>query len=86
MYWRLISQPRISICTGENSYHTWCCVDELCSGGADNVILKYDASTLRGVGTSSIGGRGSSSFVEQYGDHEVSIPLACTGLGMTSGG
>jgi hypothetical protein len=31
MYWHLISQLRISICTGESSYRVvcvWCCVDE----------------------------------------------------------
>ncbi|KIK44314.1 hypothetical protein CY34DRAFT_23148 [Suillus luteus UH-Slu-Lm8-n1] len=50
----------------------------LYSGGADNIILKYDVSALRGVSNSSIGGRDSSSFVEQYRDHDDSIrALTC---------
>ncbi|KAG1742300.1 WD40 repeat-like protein [Suillus paluster] len=45
----------------------------LYSGGADSVILKYDVSTLRGVGS----GRGSS-FVEEYRDHDDSVrALTC---------
>lgn len=50
----------------------------LYSGGADNTILKYDVSTLRGVSSGSIGVRDSSSFVEQYRDHDDSIrALTC---------
>lgn len=87
MYWRLISQLRISICIGKDSYHVVCCVTVLIScfsGGADDVILKYDISTLREVGSSSIGERGWSSSVERYGDHDVSTHSLFMRLGMTS--
>lgn len=45
----------------------------LYSGGADNIILKYDVST---VGSSN--GSGSSSVIEEYGDHHDSVrALTC---------
>ncbi|KAG2057658.1 WD40 repeat-like protein [Suillus hirtellus] len=48
------------------------------SGGADDVILKYDVSTLREVGSTSIGERSWSSSVERYGDHDDSVrALTC---------
>ncbi|KAG0703749.1 WD40 repeat-like protein [Suillus ampliporus] len=48
----------------------------LYSAGADNGILKYDVSMLRGVGGS--GGGSTSSFVEEYRDHDDSVrALSC---------
>lgn len=47
-----------------------CVLMELrCSGGADNVILKYDMSRTNGA-------RGLSSYIAEYQDHDVSTPLA----------